>query len=444
MARGWSYGALSVLALLAGIGPALAQDAGGLLLTFGIEERLESGSNPGLTIPSGARSTAATTRLSFGLSSETRVQKLSLALSAGARLATGSTGIDAPKADLSYTRTGSNATLALEAHGSRDRLSAPAVIGNLSDPHGAGDVTNYAAKASLDIGTASPLGLTLEAGRAGVAYSGTSNPDLFASQTDSYGVTGHLRFGTGDEARLVANGSRYTAQDSVATRRVAADYEVGLSHALSSAATLDVALGYGSVETRDSSPSLVTTKGVTGHVALNVELANGTAGASLAQVNEPGSQRMTLQGSRAFDLATGSVAAELGVTQASAGSGSLVGSLAWQQDVAAGKINARVARAVASTAVAAETATTSLSLDLSHDVSSRAALGLTLNLARIDDSSANLVKRYDLTARYSYAVTPDWNMDLGLTLQRRTEATIGTAKSQLVFLTISRSFDIRP
>ena len=64
--------------------PLAAQDDGGLLLSFGISARVESSSNPGLTVPAEPSSDTLSSRLSFGLTDTTRAG--SVALSAAGTL----------------------------------------------------------------------------------------------------------------------------------------------------------------------------------------------------------------------------------------------------------------------------------------------------------------------------------------------------------------------
>ena len=52
--------------------PLAAQDEGGLILSFGLSARVESSSNPGLTVPAEPTSQSLSSRLSFGLIDTTR------------------------------------------------------------------------------------------------------------------------------------------------------------------------------------------------------------------------------------------------------------------------------------------------------------------------------------------------------------------------------------
>jgi hypothetical protein len=63
--------------------------------------------------------------------------------------------------------------------------------------------------------------------------------------------------------------------------------------------------------------------------------------------------------------------------------------------------------------------------------------------AHIDDSGNNTVERTHLSATYVHALTPEWNMNLGLSWTRRDEQTVGAATSEEVFVSLSRAFEWR-
>ena len=72
-------------------GESRAQE-GGILLTFGIENRLEISRNDALSIPAGGTETANVTLLSFGLSSETAIDRLNFEVDRSGRISRVSCG----------------------------------------------------------------------------------------------------------------------------------------------------------------------------------------------------------------------------------------------------------------------------------------------------------------------------------------------------------------
>ena len=83
--------ALAVLILPLGV---IAQEAGGLRLTFGVGFRAETSSNLALENPDEGRTNQFATRLSFRLEDETRVGSLSLAASGFLRALDGPDGTE--------------------------------------------------------------------------------------------------------------------------------------------------------------------------------------------------------------------------------------------------------------------------------------------------------------------------------------------------------------
>lgn len=448
-------------ALLLPVAPALAQETGGLRLTLGVEQRFEVSDNLALATPSKGTTTSAATRLSFGLLSDTAIQHLALDISATFRLADEAGGkstaaFDSPRADFSYSRDGANAALSFSAAYSRDRIEFLRPLSDftngdgvvelppdLADLSGTGERAVTSSDFKLDLGTASPLGVSFSAGLNKVEYLKTSDPALVSSQTITVGSTARLNFSDITVGRVFVGASQYDAEDTENTRIDTSSVEIGVTRQISPIAELDAALGYGVTKTRELG---VTTRdqGPTGTLGLTYQLANGTADAVLVSATDQNGNRLSLEFGRALNLATGTFSARLGLTRTGSDDPLLIGALVWQNIGPAGTINARLSREVATTDIDVETATTLASLAVTHEVNAVSSLGLDLTFAVIDETGVDQVERSDLSARYTRAITDDWNMNFGVILTRRNQASSGNAKSESVFLTLSRDFDLRP
>jgi hypothetical protein len=433
----------AVVALVAGA-PVLAQDGGGLLLTFGISERIEMSENAALAVPSSGRLTASTTSLSFGLSSETQTQVLRLGLSGALRLENGVVvdQFDNPGMTAFYSLTGANSALVLQAEAARSLLAQVEPSDEDPDPQGPGSRTSASASARLDLGTEGPLGLTLEASRSATDFSADAIGQS-DSGTTAYAATAHLRFASGGAARLRAAQTVYQEQNIDDLQRETTDYALGWTQPLSSILTLDAEIGQQRVDTFELGGLVDRTEGVTGHVGLSLELASGTAGVSLAQSNEPGAVRQTLSAQRTFDLGNQLVALSLGATRLDDAEAALIGNLSWSYEAPAGGLSLDLGRSSDGGGLNSAVTNDHLSLGLSRNLSPSDRLGLSLRAARIDDSAAALIERMDLTASYSRDLGPDWLMTLGASMTRRDEAGV-SAESSLLFLSLSRSFELRP
>ena len=435
------------LVALAAAGPAFSQEEGGLRLTFGVEERLETSENLALADPSSGSLTSSTTTLSFGLVSETRTEVLRFGLSGGVRLEAGDAAADPdlfghPSLDLFYSRSGANSALSLSASAQRNLLATAAPTPENPDPFGSGSQTVYAANATFDLGQTGPIGLTLQADRSGTTYD-SAEASFVDNRTLAVSATAHLRFPAYGEMRLIAAQSRYE-EGNQDLQRDSHSLKLGWALALSPTTALDAELGYERLDTMEFGVLTDRTEGLVGKAALSWELANGTAGLSIAQTNDPGAGRVTVKADRFLDLGNQTVTASLGATQQAGSTAAVIGALKWTYAADFGDFSVDLGRSVTADDIGIAVTTDHLTLDLNRPLSPVSNLGLSVTASRIDDSSANLVDRMEATARYSRELGSDWAMNLGATFQSRDEATVGSADSRLLFISVSRSFDWRP
>lgn len=426
----------AIAALVAGH-PALAQEeTGGLQMSLGVTERLEATQGAG-------QLTANTTSLSFGLSSETRTQLLQFNLSGALRFEQGDGAaepdrFDNPSFSALYRISNTNSALTLQANAAKSALSQATPTADDPDPQGTGTRLQHSAAALLELGVAAPLGLTLQAGRSGADYSEAGETD---SQTLSYSATAHLRFASGAEARVTALREDYSEGEALDLQRQTTDLSLGWTQPLSPVLTLDAAIGQQRVHT--ISPEDVT-QGLSGRVGLSAELANGAASLSFDQSQEPGAARQTVTASRSFDLGTQSLSLSLGVTRQGNAAPVAIGNLRWAHDGGVGAVSMDLGRSVTSGGLGVEVTTDRLALGLSREVGASGRLSLGLTAARIDDSSAPLVERTDLSASYSRDLGPDWQMSFGANMTRREQEGDASTTSRTIFLSLSRNFNLRP
>jgi hypothetical protein len=146
--------------------PALAQE-GGVLLSFGIDQRFEAGRNLALEVPEEGSSAIATTDLSFGLVSETTTQSLSFDMGVGLRIedtpdSDGTvTDFGDPRFNLAYRREVATATFGLDANYRQAQIDTLSLSDFLDDEglvelpedfadlDGTGTRTNYGLRAFL-------------------------------------------------------------------------------------------------------------------------------------------------------------------------------------------------------------------------------------------------------------------------------------------------------
>ncbi len=396
---------------------------GGVQMTFGLSQRLEYDDNLALNVTSAGNTFLSTTRLSFGLSTETRTEKLTFSASTALRGVAGSAPtnntfvIDDPRFDLAYSRNVGASALTLGANYRQsevqflrpltDFLDANGNIvlpDDLSDLTGTGVRTEYGLNGSLQFGVNAPLGVTLNAGLAGLGYDRVTNPALTDSQRINIGTTfrlrldpttnGTVKLGFGEFKDLAANTSRYTRS-----------LDVGLSRQLTN-----------------------------GNIAANLTASNSIAGT-----------RLGFSVSRDIPLPSGSLSASLGITRPAGAKTGLTGSLDWSQTLKAGSISARLSRAVTVSSKDIEQLTTSVTLNYNQTLSANSSMSFSLGYALTDPSGAtNNTANTTLGASYRRALTPDWSLDVGYNYRLRDSDVIGSANSNSVFMALQRSFNIRP
>jgi outer membrane usher protein FimD/PapC len=396
--------------------PAAAQDGGGLRYVFGLSQRLEASRNPDLSVPAGDSTLDAVTSLSFGLTSSTPVEALSLSLDGGLRLSkSGSdavdSGVDGPRLSFGYDRTAANASFSTSLDYSDDRIETLRPLSDFLDEDGEIDLptnpddlvgtgnrraTRFDVR--LDLGTAAPLGASLAAGFDRNDYSDVSDADLVDNQTLSLEGTLRLRFSETLSGDVSLRHERYEAEDAAATRRETEDLDIGLRQAISP--RLDVSAGVGfSVERVEEFGTATTSDDVTARVGLDLDLPNGGLAVDIGLDSAEISFRQTLP--------RGSLSAALSHNPDADGSGS--------------------------TSVAA--------LNYSQSLSAVSGLNLGLSYSDFSDPDENDVTRTDLTASYTHSLTEDWGLTAGASLTRRDEATLGAASSSTLFLSLSRDFE---
>jgi hypothetical protein len=410
----------TAMPLVAGLGmtPAMAQDTGGVQLTFGIVQRLESTENLDLAVDSAGRTTQATTDLSFNLLTETRTQRLSFDAGAILRVVhgpgTNSTDIHFgdPRASLAYSRTSANAQLNLSAYandadiaflrilddfrGPDGEIDLPEDLGDLS---GTGTRRSYGAEAALRWGNTGPVGFGLSAKLAGIDYIDATAADLVDSRRITLGAS--LRLSVDAATELTFGLNRQTYDDATTSRRRTMGVDAGLAR----------------------------------------DLANGRVTADLSVENTADGTRSTLNFGRSLDLSRGALSAGLGIGHSAAGQTYLTADIALRHDLPDGQLTATLRRGFTTGTGDSEAVTTALSLDYSKEITSSSALSLGLTYIDSEDTASGLSTRNaSLSASYTHALTPDWGLNVGYIHRLREEEPNGTARSGIVFMSLSRDF----
>lgn len=427
--RQGSGGRKAMLAVAAGLGVVAsgavigrAQDSG-VVVQFGLNQRLEFTDNLALDPVSAGTTSQASTALSFNISSETGISKLTFG--GGATLQVYSapgeqtqSEIANKRLNLGYSRSAANSSLDLRAAYREDDLRFLRPLTDFTNPDtgevelpedlddlfGTGTRASTSLKAAIRWGEGQPLSYGLTATSNETDYSNTSST-LFDSQR--VGLTGEVtaRLSPVTSVSLNLGRSRFTDDDPISGTRITTTFGGNLRH----------------------------------------ERDNGTISIGLSVARTEDGSRESLTFGRNFELAQGTLDVNLGFTRGVSGGTTVTGSLGWQQELPNGALSAAVKRSVGPGADDGERIISTLSLGMSRDLSPLIGLNLGLNYVDSEETATGAsVTNADFSASVSYALTSDWSLDMGYTHRLRDTSTGPEASSDTLFLSIGRNFSFRP
>ena len=220
-------------------GAGFAQD-GGVLLTFGFENRLEISRNDSLSIPAVGTEIADVTLLSFGLLSETALDRLEFGVTGGLIVLDDDTGseIDFGRSTLTfeYHREVPAAVLDLAAEYRTDDVGA--FGDDLADADETGTRSDLALSARLETGRTSPVGLAFGLGYDRTDFTDVTDPDLVDSREWRGDLAALLRFSEVATGRVGMRFSHREEEDLGTTNTDSTTYFAGFDYALSARADL--------------------------------------------------------------------------------------------------------------------------------------------------------------------------------------------------------------
>lgn len=405
--------ALAALLLAAMPSGVQSQEGGGVLLTFGIEQMFRSQSNPSLNIPSSGTELQARTKLSFGLVSETRTQRL--AFGANGTFVAGQaarTGFILPSAELSYSRSAASSQLELSAFTSRkdvDTLEFVTSDDPINNPiliavTGSGTQQVRGAMAKLSFGQGLPFGGSVSVRVAKTSYSGTTDPNLVDSRRDTARLALHFDF---TDVTTVNAGLSVSRLDEavLGTNKQTETLSLGLNHTLP-----------------------------TGSLSLDGNAAHDNAGT-----------RYSLSFGRRLELPRGELNASVGLTWPITGRTQVTGALDWRHDLPNGVLSARVSRSVTSDARDQEVRVDRLDATLERALLPRLNGAFTVGLQDSNNSGTGVsTKSTRLDASLKYELTQDWGLRFGAQHRILNTQGSGKAKSTTLSVTLGRTFEYLP
>lgn len=441
---GYLVGGVCALGAALVPGASLAQE-GGVLLTFGIENRLEISRNDSLSIPAGGTEVANVTLLSFGLTSETALDRLAFEVTGGIIAQTGDEGseIDFGRTALTfaYHREVPAAVLDLAAEFRADDVDA--FGDDLGDVGAVGTRSDLFLSARLETGRTSTVGLAFGLAYDRTEFQDTTDPDLVDSEEWRGDIAALLRFSEVATGRIGVRYRHREEEDLGTTTTDATTVFTGLDYAISERADLAVELGYTETETEDGGV-IETDRGPDASIRLSYDMPVGTAYALLRVATDADEgQRETFEIGRAFEAQRDTVSARLGVTHGDETGTDLIGSLEWIRALPDGSIGLLVERSVSYDVDDEESVTDSIfTLTWAKNLNDTTTFLFDATYEH-SDSLSERIEQVSLDAGVSHMLTADWSLSGGMGYTVRRDAG-GQAESPSVFVAISRDFQFRP
>lgn len=422
----------------------MAQE-GGVLLTFGIENRLELAHNEALAVPAEGTDVANATVLSFGLSSETALDRLSF-LASGAAIIENAAGDSGTEFDfgrttaaLEYRREVPSALLELSASVRTDDIGS---FDDLAAEDESGTQTDYALAARLEAGRTAALGFAIGIEYEATDYQDATDPDLVDFEEARADAALILRFSEVATGRI---GARYSERDEETPGTTVTETLVtyaGLDYSVSQRLDLSAEIGYAEIETEDFD-IIDRVTGPDLRLGATYDLAIGTMSARLlVSTDEDDDRRETFEIGRDLETPRDTISARLGVTRADTTGTDLVGFLLWERALPDGSLAFELGRSVSFDDDDGETATSTLTATWAKNISDISSISLDITYEQ-SDSDVETIEQLTLGAGYTQRLTQDWNLDTGVGYRIRDDLD-GTARSPSIFVALSREFQIRP
>lgn len=392
------------------------QAPAGPRLVFDARLGVTASDNPDFEVNPPDSAVWATGALSFGFADDNALSSFSLTGNLGFRKGLGgNTDGDGRISDralrMRYDRNGANAQFSFSAVLTESRLEYLRPLTDFVDSNGVftppDDLdqlngTGWRRRVGFDtkltLGSSAPFGATLGAGVSDVSYRDTSSASLDDNRRSYADVDLRFNLSQVTQATVGVRFDRYEdsdQQDDEWTLRLGLAFD-----------RPDGQLRFG-VQARDT--------------------ASGT--------------RTQFQVGRQFLRGWGSLDTGLGVIRDTGGKTRVSGDLSLVYNLPNGALKAALARSVGSGTNNAETMRTTASIGYSTPLSPQSSLTVDLAYVQLDALATDLTTRdTSFGISYSYALTQDWNLNLGYDRRRRDEDLVGVSDENTITLSISHRF----
>ncbi len=443
---------------LAGSGSGPAANPGGLQLDLGVSTGLIVDDNFKLKVNGQTGvSKISDTKLSFGLSNITQVDKLVFSGSGVIRFADVNnrtvSGFESPDAQLSYARDGKNSRLSLDARyreADRDFLDPFKTEQDQQNPNaligGGGTQTWQNYGASYTVGLQSPVTFSATARHSETDYRNVTSSGLDSNRTDSLRTSTGFQVSPVTQLNLNAGWSHYVAENVEGTDRTTTDLSLGLQQDINPVLALNASLGWSQIDTDYTNFGTSAKRdGAIGTVTMTQTLADGTIWGSASSSLSVNGTRRSLSFGRDWALPLGTLSLSAGATRGSGGQTNYIGSASYTRQLQSSDFSISLTRSASTNSASEDVLNTRLTAGYGYQIDNLSRIDLTANYGLTDNTTTGQeITRATLRGTYTRQLTADWNLVSGVQFRTYDETNVGDAQSNQAFVTLDRNFTFRP
>jgi hypothetical protein len=307
---------------------------------------------------------------------------------------------------------------------------------------------------NYSFGLTAPFGMDFALGRREVNYKDSLDPNLFDRATDNAGVVARFRFNPVLTTRLIANASRYDAEDSTRTERDTTNFGAGLSYEIREDLRFDGDFTRTDIEEQRTvlgNRVTVDNDGLSARLALVKDMDNGTVALAARRTQYTITARDEIVVNRSMSLASGALGFSVGVSGSNTGDTVFIGSLNYTNQLANGVFSADISRDATVNFDNDEVARTRFGVGYTHILTPVSSVNARLNVADVENIGRTGITtrvrdstRADVSVGYSHQLTRDWDWTVAYRYRYRRDAAGSSQNSNAIFAGIGRSFSIRP
>lgn len=442
--RGAAFVGLLVTSALVVL-PALAQDAGssarrGLLsLSLG----LEAGRNTDLTPGADDTSAELRGRLAYEHWRRTSIDELHFAAEVNPKLSDDEDTKPLPKVQLDYARSTARSELRFAAVHQRTEVSDQTIgfdeVGSIVYYDGTGERILTRATAKLTGGIDQPLGYTLQASHSDIDYSDDSADRYYASTADRIQLDLRAELAPATGLSFSVAYQDYEADRADELTRTGLRALVGLTHRIDGATRVAFSIGRSRVETERTTGDF-TEEGTTFGLLLARDDSRGGYALALDRAITENGARDEVKLTRQTETKLGAFDGMIGVSRGEDEETDVIAALGYTLEMPRDTLKIDLSRAVRTDDEGDDAVVTRVSGKLSHALGDVNSVSFGLSATTTEQETEDTT-RVNATVAYTHELGTDADLSAGLRMGLSTRTGREDARSETVFVTLSRRFE---